>query len=241
MEQGPKIEIIHFFSGDHAQASAIFARKTWIIEKNRDSIDPSTLQEIISEQKSYVVGSIFTSVSFLEAYINELYCEAERGGEWAWEMLNHDKKLINLMETLWKHKIPRTAHYSILEKYGLTLDLAGKPPLLKGDSPYQDVESLIKLRNSLIHYEPEPVLHGDSPLIEDKEKHKFEKQLRGRFEPNPLVDSKNPFYPDRCLSHGCAEWGLHSSLKFVEKFMTNMGLKSAYKITDHKYRTREEN
>ncbi|MEO0941606.1 MAG: hypothetical protein AAFY30_08605, partial [Cyanobacteria bacterium J06642_12] len=45
-----------------------------------------------------------------------------------------------------------------------------------------------------------------------------------RFAENPLVFGTKPFFPDRCLGHGCAKWALDSCVSFVEEFYSEMGL-----------------
>ncbi|MEN8906392.1 MAG: hypothetical protein ABF289_10590 [Clostridiales bacterium] len=36
---------------------------------------------------------------------------------------------------------------------------------------------------------------------------------------NPLIkNSSNAFYPDKCLSSGCAKWACISSIEFVDNF-----------------------
>jgi hypothetical protein len=52
--------------------------------------------------------------------------------------------------------------------------------------------------------------------------------LGGKFIANPLTGQDNPFYPDKCLGHGCAEWAVNSSVKFNDDFFSRMGLLSSY-------------
>jgi hypothetical protein len=47
--------------------------------------------------------------------------------------------------------------------------------------------------------------------------------LQGKFNLNPLTGAGNPFYPDKCLGHGCAEWAVNSSIKFVDEFFEKLG------------------
>ena len=103
---------------------------------------------------------------------------------------------------------------------GLALALGGWPPFSKGAQPWQSVAKLVKLRNALIHYEPEwvpvPTAAG--------EEHSFEKQFAGTFSLNPLAPDENPFYPDKILGHGCAAWAIKSSMAFMDSFKDKAGL-----------------
>jgi hypothetical protein len=57
---------------------------------------------------------------------------------------------------------------------------------------------------------------------------KFEKILRKKFAPNPLAEKNNPFFPDKCLGHGCAEWALINSVIFTDEFFRRLGLPVPY-------------
>lgn len=149
------------------------------------------------------------------------------------EHYGHFKKLDNgrhtLLAKMWERNIPRTAKFSILEKYLVALDLADRPSLDKGQEAFQNVNSLIRLRNALIHYEPESVLIYSTSTISQKDQHKLEQDLKGNFKENPLTGKGNPFYPDKCLGHGCAEWGVISCLSFSDEFFSKLGIEPIYK------------
>jgi hypothetical protein len=63
----------------------------------------------------------------------------------------------------------------VLGKYQSALRLAGVEPFDDGRAPFQDVESLVKLRDALVHYKPE--WHN----VESQPHHKREARLRGKF------------------------------------------------------------
>ena len=89
--------------------------------------------------------------------------------------------------------------------------------------PVQAITHLGKLRNALIHYEPESILIGEDPTTV-QEMHNLEKQLGGKFDLNQLMEgTKNPFYPNKCLGHGCANWAVESTTAFVREFSRKMG------------------
>lgn len=207
----------HYFSLQHIQSAALFARQCYQIEKNYDGVYSS---DLIADHWSYVTGAIFAAVSFLEATINELFADTvdHPDGELA-NYLNDATK--QLMADMWKRDIPRTAHYQITEKFQIALTLARKPLLDFSRSPFQDVQTLIIIRNDLIHFEP--VWRS----IEAEKAHKriLSLQQETKFALNPLITSElNPFYPDKCLSHGCAKWAVSNSIQFVENFFSSMGI-----------------
>ena len=70
----------------------------------------------------------------------------------------------------------------------------------------------------LVHFRPE--------WDNDQRKHrKIEDALRGRFELNPFwPENDSVFFPFKCLSHGCARWGVKSSMKFILEFFVLIGV-----------------
>lgn len=137
----------------------------------------------------------------------------------------------SLLGRMWKCGIPRTARYTVLDKYDIALDLLAKPPFERDQEPYQGASALIALRNALIHVEPEfypvPNLRGDP--IAQHVLPKLEKKLRGRFALNPLAHEQFGFFPDKCLSAGCAKWAVQVSASLVHTFVKRMGIVERFK------------
>lgn len=210
-----------YYSLQHIQSAALFTRQCFQIERNYNGIFSD---ELFSEHWSYVTGAIFATVSFLEATINELFADTvdHPSSELA---SNLDTSTKLLMADMWKCDIPRTANYQIIEKYQIALTLARKPQLELGRPPCQDVQTLIAIRNALIHYEP---------VWASSEEEKANKRILSlkqekKFALNPLrTGQSNPFFPDKCLSHGCAKWAFNSSIQFVEEFFSRMSLPVLY-------------
>jgi hypothetical protein len=172
---------------------------------------------VFEEHRGYVMGSIFSTVAFVEATINELFKDATEPYMPAGPISQVPESVKSLLAEQWRQGVSR---FDTLSKYQTALNLAGKQPLDPGRQPYQDARSLIKLRNKLIHYEPE------WSTVE----HPIERELQGKFPENPFVPTYvgNPFYPDRCLSHGCAKWSVKSSLALTEEFHTRLGTTPTY-------------
>lgn len=170
--------------------------------------------------------------------MNELYADAADdshlaeimrsiGEGYAMEM---PKDVRGLLAGLWGterfHMGART-----LEKYETALRMAGAAGFDRGVQPYQDVALLIRLRNALIHFEPQSHHEGEN------EPTQFEVRMSGKFPLNPLAappinplgkDPLQPFLPDKCLGYGCAMWALKSSVAFTEEFFSRMGLKTSH-------------
>lgn len=177
-----------------------------------------------AEHAAYVVSAIMLSTAFLEATINELFSDSADKHSEIREVL----PAADLMGRLWKRNIPRTARYSIIEKYELALEVSGKQPLNPSANPYQDTKLLIELRNALIHYEPENVLTADSTLTDSNQVHKFEKRFKGKFSLNPLAGLITVFYPEQMLGHGCALWAVRTAIDFTDNFFSTLEIEPRY-------------
>lgn len=233
-----EIQTRSYLSICHIHAAALFSRQCYLNEKKFKGVNqPKTNYN----HDAYVIGSLISATCFLEATINEFFCDiAEEvrtiGGDPLLDKLS--KKTINRIRELWRLSIPKTASYSILEKYQIALTLAEKETFEKGKNPFQDIALLIELRNALVHYEPEYI---QDSIIGDKVEvkvHKFEKKLKGKFELNPRAIPYHAFYPDHCLSHGCTEWAVKSSIEFVKEFYKKLGTKYKYDLSAKELKTR---
>jgi hypothetical protein len=195
-------------------AAAFFARQSGRVE--REQTDHSRVpSDVFIQHRAYIAGSILSAVSFLEAEINEIFMDAVDDQR---EHIHQLGDKIFLFADLWRLGVPRTASFPILEKYEIALALAQQQPIERGALIYQDVKLLIGLRNALIHYEPESAI-SDSPSSR-----KQEAKFRGKFQLNTLTGSRTPFFPERCMSFGCAKWAVESSIKFVDEFCSRLGI-----------------
>ncbi len=163
------------------------------------------------------MGAVIFAVAALEAAINELCSDASEGN--LYNLRPVDETVIKRIGAMWIAGVPRTASYSVVEKYAIVLQLADRQGFDTGAEPWQSAAELAKLRNALVHYEPEWV-----PMAVVQEKHKFERALQGKFAPNPLAPPENPYYPDKILGHGCAEWSVRSAITFAGEFATRLGI-----------------
>jgi hypothetical protein len=209
------------FSISHILAAAHFARLSSQVEKTYDG---KCSDEVFHEHRAYVSGCIVSTVSFLEAKINELFADTVDNPNAVKQL---DKTARDLMSGMWKGEILARAGFPILEKFQLALALARKDLFDRGKRPFQDVALLVRLRNALVHYVPEWVTFV-SAETEDLTVQDIKRNLSGKFELNPLRGPADSFFPDRCLSHGCAKWAVTSSVEFVDEFLARMGLPRPY-------------
>lgn len=197
----------------HLMSSAFFLKKSTEIE-NTYSNSTKNISE--NEHRSYVMGSIFSIVASLEATINEFLIEALNNSEDFFTPLRNVLKNWELIENKELTKILESG--KILDKYQLALKSFEKQILNKGTDPYQSVNDFIALRNSLTHYKPE---YHETKNINLN----LEKKLHNKFSLNPFQPIAPHFFPSRCLSSGCAKWGLIKCEKLIEDFFLRIDLK----------------
>lgn len=229
-------EVSHQLSFSHIKAAAHFANLSYDIEDKYDDSQDSS--ELFEKHRSYVMGSIITTVSYLEATINELFTDVADGVY----SNGLDHNVVALMARMWKLEIkpPNTTKVaqiysplddlkpSVLQKFQIALTLASKDLFDTGKAPYQDVHYLILLRNALIHYKPEWIGTGEKYKdTKDTLSEKLRKKLKSRIQTiNPMRREADVFFPHQCLGYGCAKWAVESSVKFSDEFFSKIGLPS---------------
>ncbi len=196
------------FSDHHMLSAAPFARQSAIIEKSyKDGIT----DELRAEHRAYVTGAIIVSVASLEATINEVFISARDNDNL---FKGFDPTIPKVLAKLWSLDVVKRSRF--FEKCRFVLEVAEKEAYDQNKSPYLEVDYLIKLRNALVHYKPDV----DTNLDYHK---KLENWLKSRFNINPFSHDNDAFFPKKCLGHGCAEWAVQSSIKFIEDFYNRMG------------------
>lgn len=174
-----------------------------------------------SHYHGQVMGTVFLAVATMESYINEIFSDADDGGfnplHWLHPMQ------IDLLARMWRRGIPRTARFPILEKYQIALELLGYPTFDEGKNPYQDAQLVIKLRNSLVHYEPE-TLTLRLPEETNHDLHDLEKRLHNKFtSPPPREGISSTWWPYQCLCAGCAKWAATTAISLITSMIERTG------------------
>ncbi len=220
------LRIWHWYSNDQAIAAAFFSRSAGELEQSPPPPSPDEASRGLTHteeaQRRHRAASIFASVAFLEACINELFASAEHdnlemGGRLPPEERN---SLVEMRAYL--------ARLSTLDRFQAGLTLLGKPPFDRGGSPYQDVALLVRLRNALTHYEPRWRPAGPEVADSVEESDLTKALAQKKFSRNPFTGAGNPFFPDHCLGHGCTSWAWQSALAFADEFFGRVGVKPPY-------------
>jgi len=198
----------HLFSADYFATNA---------QDFEDRGEDQLSDEEICAHGSFVSGAIFSAAAFLETSITDLYLELQKLSQS--EQRNMRRELA-MLPRVW----PEIIGAPLLAKYQLALSVADADQYNENRSPYFDAESLIRLRDSLLDFTPE---------WDDKRgrHHVLEKRLFGKFPPNPFAPKKSPWFPDRCLSAGCARWAVRAAQFFSDDFCHRMAIPARAQVS----------
>jgi len=199
----------HSFSKQHLLAAQYFATTAQSIENAHPG------EKEFARHRAYVTGAILSAAAFLEASINELFHEAENRDHD--KVPSFDDAAVARLAKIWGD----IEFKSILLKYQTVLEAAGGKRFEQDRAPYDDAESLIHLRNTLMHYKPE----WDD---EQGRHHDLKERLEKKFPPNPLVAKGSLWFPHLCLGAGCAQWATHAVASFSAEFCARLKIPSRH-------------
>ncbi|MFA5237981.1 MAG: hypothetical protein WC362_09030 [Methanoregula sp.] len=225
------------FSVKYIQSAALFCRLGYRIEQEYATTGTLSAEQRLRHE-AFALNAIFSSVAFLESTINELWSDAADNAYFF-----PDEKVEALFRAIgenWNNEnyFDRTP---LPLKYQKVLEIGNLPPFPEDDPGFSGIKEIIAIRNYLMHYRREwatiPTGHAAGaeagPHAES-----FGPLLTGRFAENPLAAKNLPFFPDRCLGHGCAEWAVATSLAFTDLFFAALGLPPSYEGIRGELKTR---
>lgn len=211
-----------YYSVTHIQTAYFFSKMAAYIE---GSGQPLTTTQPQLETKFYATGAVFSSVAFLEASINEFCADAAEGLNTKLKDWKH-AEAEQLIGDLWTPEMLKKV--SMEQKYQVVLRLAGRERIVRNEKPGQDVAALVTLRNELVHYEPEWVMSDADSKHDQAARLRVERALIGKFDLSAFTTGRDPFFPERCMSAGCAIWAVQSSVYFADAFFERMELRPPY-------------
>jgi hypothetical protein len=225
------------FSVRYIQSAAVLCRLAYRIEK--DFLDSGEIsEEARIRHEAFILNSILSSVAFLESTINELYSDATDNAYFFYDEKN--ETLLKTIGEKWKNE-KNFDRAPLVNKYQKILLIGGMLSFDEGDQAFANIRELIEIRNYLMHYKREWVVIGNGRTPgagEETTGGKFEKNLQKKFATNPLAIRNQPFFPYKCLGHGCAEWAVINSLIFTDEFFRRLGLRAPYDGIKNEFLTR---
>lgn len=214
-----------YFAKDHLQmakslAAACLRREQECVQNGVTGPD--------TEAGAYALAAIVESAAFLEAAVNELWHDVVfwRQPKNCPYLVGLEQQSIDLLHALIKKgRVDRSL--GTLEKYDLTLLCAGKNKLIVGRSPGQDVKSILRARNALVHFKPE-LVWADHPDDDRYTEHDLEQAIKPRVPANPLMTNMGPWFPYHLLCAGVARWAWEKSAELAEEWRLSLGLELDY-------------
>jgi hypothetical protein len=200
------------FTVQFVHGSAIFAAHAHKIE-NQNTSDIS--EELRVEHRSYVVSAVIQCAAALETEISSIarHGPGHHLGSNGIDIAGQEflQPLIDVIDD-----------QPTLHRYELILHLLRRPPIDRGNYPYQQANLLIRLRNELVHYK--------SKWGPEMEREKLFASLQQmKLDKPPFVSSETNFFPHQCLSASLASWSVMTTISFINEFSEKLGISSPLK------------
>jgi hypothetical protein len=191
-------------------SSAIFARRCAEIEL---AYPDSPEDHIRTEHLGLVTTAIMHCAAAVEAQTAELIMHGPgyHLGSSGVDARAHDR-LKPWAKTILDRQEP-------LERCNLILLVLEKPLLVPGGPPWQDMQTLAKLRNPITHYK--------SYWGKQKDQKNLLEALKNlRLTPPPFNPPPALFFPHQFLGAACAAWSVRTAVKFIKAFYKQLGIES---------------
>ena len=226
-DEGIVIRFRDCFSVRYIQSAALLCRMGFGLEQEYARTGTLPAEQRLRHE-AFVLNALFSTVAFLESTINELWSDAADNAYFFYDETT--EALLRAVGEKWRNEnyFDRTP---LPAKYQKILEIGEKPLFAEEDPDFSGIRDLIGIRNYLMHYRREWVeirAGGAAGAHSDTHAEKFEQLLKDRFAENPLAGKNLPFFPDRCLGHGCAEWAVTTSISFTDRFFRDLGLPAPY-------------
>lgn len=214
------------FSVRYIQSAAVLCRLGYGIEQAKKGSQELTEEEALRHE-TFILNAILSTVAFLESTVNELYADAADDAYFFAD--EEHEALLKTIGEKWRNE-KNFDRAPLITRYQKILEIAGKVPFDDGDPAFANVRQLVEIRNHLMHYKREWVVIGGekSPGSTETTSTRFEKILKKKFATNPFATINQPFFPDKCLGHGCAEWAIVNSVIFTDAFFRKLDLPVPY-------------
>ena len=223
-----RLAIKTYYSIQHLKSSYLLLEESRKIEfSDFSELEGVEKTELSSRNLAFVTGSIFSTIAFIEASINELLFDISLNDDRVKTLPKDNKKAI---KDLWDREDRGSLEkWSTLKKYQKTLELLDKEKFDEAFELFENVSLLIELRNTLMHFKPEWNSIHSPYMSENDNQHRLTSKLEGKFELSIFFRSTgNPFFPNKCMGYGCAEWALKNAIIFVDEFYRKIGIETNY-------------
>lgn len=215
----PRIGVRDYMASQHLWTAR---REAWLCRAREEQLLNDG--KLDRRHRSHAISAVLSAVAFLEAFINATWQDAadiEPGQETAYTTGISPEGLATMRE-LWNGTDQAERMLSVLSKFQVALVCAGHDRMDEGAEPFQSADLLVELRNVLVHFKPQ--WHwSDGDL-------RFVKRLRNivRPERENRQPIGHPWFPNKALGAGCAEWACTASVEFARAWHDRIGLSSDF-------------
>ena len=217
-----RIEIRHYITSQHLWTAR---REAWLCRNREDQLLNDG--NVDQRHRSHAITAVLSAVAFLEAFINAIWQDAadsEPGKHTHYTDGIPDDAMATMRE-LWNGKDQAERMMSLLSKFQVALVCAGHERIDEGAEPFQSADVLVDLRDELVHFKPRWHSNEDDTKFEKRFK-RFEKGLKSKI--TPQRENRQPiglpWFPNKALGAGCADWACESSIAFARTWHQRTGL-----------------
>jgi hypothetical protein len=202
-----QIEVRDSVTRDHRWTALHAARLCSELERQLQRNDPSV------EHRSLAMTAVFFAGAFLDALVNEVIrnvIDPEVPSA-------HVARIPTDTATIAAFKSVINNEPSTLGKYQKALTAAGKLPYTETRPPYKRAQLLLRFRNHLVHFKPKTRdIHVE---------HDFEAKFKNAKIVENQQDIGKPWFPNRALGAGLADWACETSFEFGKSWWKRIGLR----------------
>lgn len=202
-----KIEIRDSVTRDHRWTALHAARLCGQLEPQLKRNDPKV------EHRSLAMTAVFFAGAFLDALVNEVILDVIDP-----EVPSaHVASIPTDTATITAFRRVINNEPSTLDKYQKALTAAGKVPYTETRDPYKKAQLLLRFRNHLVHFKPKT-----------RDIH-VEHNFAAKFKNAKIVENQQdiglPWFPNRALGVGLADWACETSYRFGKSWWKRIGLR----------------
>jgi hypothetical protein len=211
----PRVGIRNYMATQHLWTAR---RETWLCRKREDQLLNDG--NFDARHRSHAITAVLSAVAFLEAFINAVWQDAadSEPGEQTHYTDGIPDDAMATMRELWNGKDKAERMLSLLSKYQVALVCAGHDRIDEGAEPFQSADVLVDLRDELVHFKPRW-------YWSDEDDARFVRSLKEKItQRENRQPIGQPWFPNKALGAGCADWACESSIAFAKTWHQRMAL-----------------
>jgi hypothetical protein len=199
-------------------------REAWLCRRREELLVKNADGDLDRRHRSHATTAVLSAVAFLEAFINATWQDAadnKPGDHTAYTTGISDDGVATMRE-LWTGREQAERMLSVMSKFQVALVCTGHERMDVSAEPFQSTDLLVDFRNVLVHFKPQ--WHWSDEEL------KFVRRLQSVIRP----ESENgqpigqPWFPNKALGAGCADWACKTSIDFARAWHQLIGLASDF-------------